>query len=265
MVTATVESGVGLITLARPERRNALHVEMYDAVPDVLDQFADDDAVGCILITGAGSAFCAGGDVRDGKARRDSDAPLPSVEERTRILTHHARMARMLHESPKITMAALPGGAVGAGFSLALSTDLRVAAAQAKLIPGWGDLAFSGDFGGAWFLARLVGPSRALEILLSGAPIAAAHAHDLGLVNAVVEDVDLLAEATAWARRIAAGPRLAWGRMKQNIHDSDLSLEQYLPRESERMVLSGTTEEHKEAVRRWMAAARAKKAQVRGD
>ncbi|MDL9935436.1 enoyl-CoA hydratase-related protein [Gordonia sp. ABSL1-1] len=256
-VLAEISDGVGIVTLNRPERRNALHPEMYDAVPAVLERFAADDEVGAVIITAAGTAFCAGGDVRDGKARRAAAERVPTVEERTAELSHNARMVRFLHEMPKVTIAALPGAAVGAGMSIALAADFRIAARSAKLIPGWSKLAFSGDFGGTWFLTRLVGPSAALEILVEDRPITADAALERGLVNRVVDDADLPAAARAWAAQIAAGPHGAYAAMKANVVQThSMTLAEALPIESERMVRAGLTDEHKAAVRAWLAAAK---------
>jgi 2-(1,2-epoxy-1,2-dihydrophenyl)acetyl-CoA isomerase len=260
-VTAGIVDGVGVITFNRPDRRNALHADMYDAVPTLLDRFAGDDSVGCVLLTGAGTAFCAGGDVRDGGSSQDvppadREAQLAA---RSAILAGNARMVTLLHRMPKVTIAALPGAAVGAGMSIALSTDMRIAARSARLIPGWAKLAFSGDFGGAWFLTRLVGPSKALELLLADAPIDAAAALRLGLFNRVVADPDLRYSALRWAIEVAAGPSSAFAATKANVLDAqDLSLEEALLRESERMVRSGMTDEHRSAVKAWLAAAAAK-------
>lgn len=261
-VLAEVEGGVGVVTLNRPDRRNALHPAMYDAVPTVLEAFIEDPEVGCILITGAGPAFCAGGDVRDGARRPDDDAQKaapPSITDAAAGLAHRARMVVLLHACPKVTIAALPGSAVGAGLAIALATDLRIAARSAKLIPGWGRLAFSGDFGGPWFLSRLLGPSRALEILLDNTALDAETALDLGLVNRVTDDADLPTAAREWARTIAAGPRTTHRLVKENVRQAQrLTLAEALPLESERMVRSSLTDDHKAAVRAWLADAAAK-------
>jgi len=261
MVLARIRDGVGVVVLNRPERRNALHQEMFDGVPRALERFRDDPAVGCVLITGAGPSFCAGGDVRDGGARRGANGdPPPSVEQRAADLTHSGRMVRLLHDMPKITVAALSGGAAGAGLSIALAADLRIAGRSARLIPGWGKLALTGDFGGTWFLSRLVGPSKALELLIDGSPIDATAATALGLFNRVVPDDELDDAAMDWARVIAAGPTTAWGRIKANVAQAQhLSLAEAMPLESERMVRSGTTDEHRAAVRGWLAADAARK------
>jgi 2-(1,2-epoxy-1,2-dihydrophenyl)acetyl-CoA isomerase len=268
-VQAERSDGVGIITLNRPERRNALHPEMYEAVPRLLEGFIDDPEVGCILITGAGSSFCSGGDVSAAQRRTRTEAtedgatssPARPVEEQGRMLAHNARMVQRLHESPKITVAALPGAAVGAGMSIALAADFRIAAESATLIPGWSRLAFSGDFGGTWFLTRLVGPSRALELLIGNTTIDASLALSLGLVNRVVPDQEFRSASLAWATAIAAGPRTAYASFKANVLQAErLTLSEALPFESERMARSALTEDHRLAVKRWMQEAADKRA-----
>ena len=251
MVLAEVRDGVGVVTLNRPERRNALHPDMYDAIPNVLEELFEDPEVGAILLTATGTAFCAGGDVRDGRGRGDTEDV--SVEDAAARLVHNARMVLLLHEGPKLSVAALPGPAVGAGMSLALAADFRIAAASARLVPGWSNLAFSGDFGGTWLLARAMGPSRALAALLGNESIAAPAALAAGLVDRVVEDDELAGAAFAWARALADAPRVMARFMKANVRQAErLSLRDALPLEAERMVRSGQTEEHRAAVRRWL-------------
>jgi 2-(1,2-epoxy-1,2-dihydrophenyl)acetyl-CoA isomerase len=251
VVAVELHDRVAVITLNRPERRNALHHEMFDPITRALAEFAARDDVGCVVLTGAGSAFCAGGDVtgegaRPGVDRRDADAHAAN-------LLADAQLARVLHEHPKLTVAAVNGAAVGAGMSLALACDLRIAAASAQLVTGWARLAFSGDFGGAWFLTRLVGPSRALELLVTSAPIDAETARELGLVNRVVPDAAFPDEWMAWARALADGPTAAMSAMKANVRDaSSCTLAEALPRETARMSESARTAEHREARRAWM-------------
>jgi 2-(1,2-epoxy-1,2-dihydrophenyl)acetyl-CoA isomerase len=260
-VLARVVDGVGVITLNRPHRRNALHTEIYAAVPALLERFAAADEIGAVVITGAGNAFCAGGDVRDGGGGRvpPQGDPEAEIAARSDLLTENARMVRLLHEIPKVTIAALPGAAVGAGMSIALAADLRIAARSARLVPGWSRLAFSGDFGGAWFLTRLVGPAKALELLIADEPIDAGEAQRMGLFNRVVDDAALSETALAWAAQIAAGPTFAYAGVKANVADAQqFPLDVALRRESERMVRCALTEEHRQAVRKWLAAAAAK-------
>jgi 2-(1,2-epoxy-1,2-dihydrophenyl)acetyl-CoA isomerase len=267
-VTAERTDGVGIITLNRPERRNALHSEMFDAVPRALERFVGDPEVGCVMITGAGTAFCSGGDVGSGASRRPdppgaddgSVSRAKTVEDHGSMLAHDARMVELLHGSPKVTLAALPGAAVGAGMSIALAADLRIAAESAKLIPGWSRLAFSGDFGGTWFLTRLVGPAKALEILIDDRIIEADEALSLGLFNRVVPEDEFRAAAMAWAVSIARGPRVATRFIKANVQQAErLTLSQSLPMESERMARSALTDDHRQAVARWFKMAEAKR------
>ena len=263
-VLAEVRAGVGIITLNRPERRNALHPDMYTAVPQLLERFFADPEVGCILLTAAGNAFCAGGDVRDGRRRRERSAersgeapPPPSVEAAAEALPEPARMVMLLHEGPKISIAALPGPAVGAGIGVALAADLRIVAASARLIPGWGRLAFSGDFGGTWFLTQFLGASRALAVLIDDETIDASRGLELGLFNRVVPDAELAGAAFEWARKIAGQPQTTLRFFKENVQAATrLPLRDALPLESERMVRSAQTEEHQAAVRRWLAEKR---------
>jgi 2-(1,2-epoxy-1,2-dihydrophenyl)acetyl-CoA isomerase len=248
VVTIARHDRVAVITLNRPERRNAIHHEMHGLITRALGEFADGDDVGVVVLTGAGSAFCAGGDVKGDVADRERVAP----EARAAALLADAQLARLLHEHPKLTIAAVNGPAVGAGMSLALACDLRIAATSARLVTGWARLAFSGDYGGAWFLTHLVGPSRALELLVSNASLDADEALALGLVNRVVPDAGFGDAWMAWAQELASGPTDAFGGMKANVHDAlRLPLAEALPLETGRMVASGGTDDHREAVRAW--------------
>jgi 2-(1,2-epoxy-1,2-dihydrophenyl)acetyl-CoA isomerase len=249
-VEAWVDDGVGVLRLNRPERRNALHPDMYPALRLVLATFARDDRIGCILLTGAGPGFCAGGDVRDG---RPPDRAGMSLAQRAQQLAGDADVVVDLHELAKPSIAAINGPAVGAGLALALACDLRIAARSARLVTGWITLGFSGDFGGTWSLTRLVGPAKAFELLVDGAPVSGDEARTIGLVNRVVDDADLWPAAMSWASALAAGPRAAHGLMKQNVSDAlHLPLREAITREAERMVQSSTTEDHRRAVAAWL-------------
>jgi enoyl-CoA hydratase/carnithine racemase len=234
------------VTLDRPEARNALTPELKEALLDLLPRLEADPEVGCVLLTGAGGAFCAGGDTR----RMSREGRLPSPAERLRALQREHRIPLLLHRLEKPTLAALPGPAAGAGLSLALACDLRIAAQSAFVTTAYVRLGLSGDYGGSWFLTRLVGPARARELYFTGARLAAAECERLGLVNRVVPDAELAAQALAWAQELADGPPLALRLMKDNLnralaHD----LEACLELEAERMVASAQTEDYLEAVR----------------
>ncbi len=244
------DDGVGTITFNRPERRNALSPDMYPGIHAALDHFSADPGVGCVVLTGAGSAFCAGGDVRDGAASRVERRP--SYEERVDQLSSWVSVVPRLAAHPQVVIAALPGPAVGAGMALALACDLRIAARSASLVPGWGRLALASDFGGSWFLTRMLGPARALEWLIDGRAMPAEEALATGLLNRVSDDADLAADARSWAATVAGGPTVTWRYVKANVRNAlRLDLEDALPLEVAAMVRSSTTHQHGEAVRAW--------------
>jgi len=253
---AWVDRGVGVVRLNRPERRNALHPDIFPALTQVLAGFAHDDRVGCVVLTGAGSAFCSGGDVRDGRRRKPDGGASPPADRAT-LLAEDASVVVALHELPKVTIAAVNGAAVGAGLALALACDLRIAARSARLVTGWITLGFSGDFGGSWTLTHLVGPAKALELLLDATPVTADDALALGLLNRVVDDSDLWRATMDWASTLAAGPRTAHTLMKQNVSDAlRLPLGEAIAAEAERMVQSSTTDDHRRAVAAWLETRR---------
>jgi enoyl-CoA hydratase/carnithine racemase len=245
-LTCRVDERVAVVTLNRPEAKNALTLEMKQALAELLPQLAADAAVGAVLVTGAGAAFCAGGDTK--RMAREGAPPAP--EERKRQLRWEHGIPLALHRMGKPTLAALPGPAAGAGFSLALSCDLRVMAESAFVTTAYVKLGLSGDYGASWFLTRLVGPARAREILFLGERLSAADCLALGLANRVVPDATLEAEALALAKRLAHGPPLALAMMKDNLNRAvGESLEAVLALEAERMVDGAGTEDYVEAVR----------------
>ena len=242
---ARVEDGVGVITMNRPDRRNALSEEMLGALGRTLADFEMDDAVGAIVLTGAGGAFCAGGDVKGMAAGR---AAVPyDVKVHRQRLSQRATSGK-LHEMPKPTIAALPGPAAGAGLSLALACDLRYAAEGAILTTAFAKVAFAGDYGGTWFLTRLVGPAKARELYFFSDKIPAAEAKDLGIVNDVFTPDKLEAEVLDRARRLAQGPTIAYRYMKENLNRAIFGeLGECLDMEAAHHNHTGQTEDHKEA------------------
>ncbi len=241
-----VEERVAVVTLQRPEARNALTLELKQALLRTLEQLADDAEVGCVLLTGAGSAFCAGGDTK----MMARDGRPPSAQERQALLRWEHRIPALLHRMGKPTLAALPGPAAGAGFALALACDLRIAAETAFVTTAYARLGLSGDYGGSWFLTRLVGPARARELFFTAERISARDCERLGIVNRVVPDAELPKQALDWARRIAARPPVALRSMKDNLNRALVQdLEPCLETEAERMVQGAMTEDYLEAVR----------------
>jgi 2-(1,2-epoxy-1,2-dihydrophenyl)acetyl-CoA isomerase len=243
------DRGVAVLTLNRPERLNALTRSMLRSLLVELTDCASDDSVRCVVLTGAGRAFCAGGDVRvqaETAARGTDQTPEQRIDE----LRASMEASRLLHEMPKPTIAMLNGVAAGAGCSLALACDLRIAGEAARLTTAFGKVGLSGDFGGTWFLSRLLGPSRARELYFTSEVLDARRMDMLGLVNRVVSDAALHDETMQLATQLAAGPTMAFRYMKQNFNVADTgSLTQSLDSEAYGMLRCRESEDHKEASR----------------
>src|SRR5499433_2774577 len=211
-----VQDGVAMLTLNRPDRLNALSPAMLDALLEALPRLAADASVGVVVLTGAGRGFCAGGDVKamaEGREFAES-----GLEEKTHGLRSKMEVSRLLHEIPKPTIAMVRGAAAGAGLSMALACDLRVAGESAKFATAFARVGYSGDFGGSWFLTQLVGTAKARELYYTAELIDAAQALALGLVNRVVPDARLEEETQALAGKLARGPRVALRYMKRNMN-----------------------------------------------
>jgi 2-(1,2-epoxy-1,2-dihydrophenyl)acetyl-CoA isomerase len=215
-IQVRLEDGVAVITLHRPDRMNAFTVEMVRELRDAVEEVAHLPEVRCIVLTGSGRAFCAGADVgvlKDVAERKDQAL--------ARRLVDGARgVYRVLGEAPQPVLAALNGVAAGGGANLALACDLRIAADTARLGQVFARLGLHPDWGGTYFLPRLVGPARALELFLSAELLEAPRLLALGIVNRVVPADELMAEALAWARRIAATPPVAVRHLKRALRRS---------------------------------------------
>ena len=217
----TKQDGVAILTMNRPEARNALSQPMLAALLEALPRLAADASFGAIVITGAGGAFCAGGDVK-GFAATDGGANHGrSPEEAAFALRQSMEVSRWLHDMPKITIASIPGAAAGAGLSIALACDFRIAARGAKITTAFAKVGLSGDFGGTYFLTQLVGSAKAKELYLLSDVILAEEAERLGVVNRAVDPKDLEGETMALARRFAAGARITQGLMKKNLNTAE--------------------------------------------
>jgi 2-(1,2-epoxy-1,2-dihydrophenyl)acetyl-CoA isomerase len=242
---------VAILTMNRPERRNALSGEMVEGYRRALPVLARDPDVGCVLVTGAGRGFCAGGDVKGMAARDGAGGGAPSLEGRIQsLLDDELAVSAALYEMPKPTIAALPGAAAGAGLSIALACDLRIAAESAVLTTAFAKIGFSGDYGGSWFLSRLVGTARARELYFLADRIDSKEAERLGIVNRVVPDAALADEAFALAGRIAAGPPIAHRYIKENLNRALVAdLRTCLAGEATGMIRTGLTEDNREGIR----------------
>lgn len=248
---ASITDGVLTLTLNRPAARNALSRAMLDGLARLLGQAEADPAIGAIVITGAGGAFCAGGDVKGMAARNESGEPEPIDVAIARQRRNQRETAGRLHAMPKPTIAAIPGAAAGAGLSMALACDLRVMADTAFMTTAFARVGFSGDYGGTYFLTALVGAAKAREMYLLSDRVDAAEALRLGLTNRVVPADSVLAEAQALAARLAAGPRVAYRYMKENLNRafSGGDMDDCLDLEATHHVHCGLTDDHKDAAK----------------
>ena len=250
-----VEDGVAVLTMNRPERRNALSGAMLAAMATALAAFETDPEVAAIVLTGAGGAFCAGGDVKGmaegtgGGSTAQQGADLDSRIHAQRV-SQRATAGR-LYKMPKPTIAALPGAAAGAGLSLALACDLRIASDKAVMTTAFAKVGFSGDYGGTFFLSQLVGTAKARELYFLSDRIDMSEALRLGLVNIVVAAERLEVETMKLAHRLAKGPRVAYRYMKENINRaaSGGDVDDCLDLEATHHVHTGFTEDHREAAK----------------
>lgn len=245
-----LDDGVAVLTMNRPDRRNAMTGEMVDAMARVLAQLEVDDDVGCIVLTGAGGAFCAGGDVKSMAGEDGAGPPVPYDAMVHRQRLNQRATSGKLYEIPKPTIAALPGAVAGGGLSLALACDLRYAADTAFLTTAFAKVGFAGDYGGTWFLTRLLGSAKARELYYFSDRLPAAEAERLGLVNAVFPADQLEAEVRARATQLANGPRVAYRYMKENLNRAvHGELGECLDMEAAHHIHTGRTEDHREAAR----------------
>lgn len=251
---AEVDDGVLLITLNRPQRRNAVSDAMLEALASVLATAERDPGVGCVVLTGAGGAFSAGGDVKEFEAADSSNTvggprrpPHEKIESQRRL---QRATAGRLYDMPKPTIACLEGAAAGAGLGLALACDLRVASASSILLTAFARVGLSGDYGVTWLLTRLVGKAKALELLWLSERVSASTALDLGLVNQVTPDGEALATARSLAGRLAHGPAVALRAIKDNVNRAIVSdLLTCMDLEVTEATRCAATNDHADAVR----------------
>jgi 2-(1,2-epoxy-1,2-dihydrophenyl)acetyl-CoA isomerase len=242
--------GIATLTMNRPEARNAMTGDMQAGLSEAIPRLAADPKVRVIVLTGAGGAFCAGGDVK-GFAARGGDAAEGArfnLEGRAHGLRQSMEVVKWLAEAPKPTLAIIPGAAAGAGLSLALACDVRVAANEAKLTTAFSKVGLAGDYGGSYFLTQLVGAAKARELYFTADVISGARAAELGVVNEAVPAAELGAAGERWARKLAGLPTVAIGYMKRNLNAaSHATLSEVLDLEALHMVRTFMTDDHKAA------------------
>jgi 2-(1,2-epoxy-1,2-dihydrophenyl)acetyl-CoA isomerase len=251
--------GVLYLTLNRPDKLNALSDAIISGLLDNLRKAGADDHVGAVVVTGAGRGFCAGGDI--GRMReRNENAPqsaggnhLASLDQRIAALRRSEEVSLLLHEIPKVTIAAVNGPAAGAGFSLCLACDIRIASDQARMGTAFARVGYSGDFGGSYFLTKIVGTAKARELYFTADMLTADEALKKGIVNRVVPAASFADEVHVFANRIASGPRIAYSYMKANLNAAAYAdVRTMLEREALGQSLTGLTEDHKEAVKAFL-------------
>jgi 2-(1,2-epoxy-1,2-dihydrophenyl)acetyl-CoA isomerase len=238
-VLLEVSEGIGLITLNRPDRLNALNAEIMDAFLAAVQSVAENPEVGAVVVTGAGRGFCSGGDTKDGGQRRAEGVPPPVELVRGAGLRRNAEASRLLREMPKPTVAMVNGPVAGAGIGIAGSCDLRFAAESATFLSAYERIGGAGDYGATYVWPNILGAAKARELFLLGEKFTAREGMAFGLFNRVFPD-EALREATfEAARRLANGPRSAWAYMKANLNAAeDEHFARHLDRESLNMGLA---------------------------
>ncbi len=206
-----------ILTLNRPERMNALSPQLHHLLREAILAAATDSSVGAVMLTGAGKAFCSGGDVKASSEAAKNKKERESIEQRADSLVKHGETTLLLNQMPKPTIAFINGAAVGAGLSLALACDIRIGARNAKLKTGYADIGLAGDLGISYFLTRLVGSARARELMLLNNKINMDRAREIGLINFSFEEEEAANEAMTIALGLASGPSVAYRYMKQNL------------------------------------------------
>jgi 2-(1,2-epoxy-1,2-dihydrophenyl)acetyl-CoA isomerase len=250
VILTSVTDRVATLVFNRPDKLNALSHDLIVGAIDCLKRWSLDPEIGAIVVTGAGRAFCAGGDVS--MMGREGDAPK-TLEEKIDGLRQAQELSWLLYNSPKVTIAAVNGHAMGAGLGVCLSCDLRVASDQAKFGTAYAKVGFGGDFGTTWLLQRYAGAPKAKELFFLAEIIDAPEAHRIGLINRVVAHDSLSSHVAELASRIAHGPLTSYRYMKANVNlAATTDFRSMLDREAETHLRCGMTEDHIEGVRAFM-------------
>jgi len=245
-----VEKSNGILKLImnRPERRNAMSDEMLNDMLNELNKASFDNSIRVIVLTGAGNAFCAGGDVKDMAEKKDSGDK--TTQQKTSDLRRVMETSRLLHEITTPTIAVIPGPAAGAGFSLAMACDMRIACESSKFTTAFAKVGFPGDFGGSYFLTQMIGTAKARELYYLAELMTAQKAYEIGIINKVVADNEFEDEAKKIINHVASGPSIAYRYMKTNMNVAELGdLNQSLDSEAMHQTLCRFTEDHQNATK----------------
>jgi 2-(1,2-epoxy-1,2-dihydrophenyl)acetyl-CoA isomerase len=241
----TIQDSIATITLNRPQALNAVTTDMVERVGKALERCRAED-IRAVVITGAGRAFCAGADLRGMAGEREpSRSPVMGLAQLI-----HTRIITGIRNLPKPVVGMVNGAAAGAGLGIALACDLRVASEDARFIMAFGGIGGSADSGTTYFLPRLIGPARTAELHFLNEPLPAQRALEWGLVNRVYSPTELAGKTQELAKRLAAGPTAAYGRLKRLLNATwGHGLEEHLQDEAEAIAASGATEDWAEGVR----------------
>ncbi|MFD3488251.1 enoyl-CoA hydratase/isomerase family protein [Streptomyces sp. NPDC058665] len=252
-----VGDGLATVTINRPEAMNALNIAAKVALRDALRTAADDPAVRAVLLTATGRAFCVGQDLKEHVSLLAADAADGSGGTMRTVGEHYNPIVRALTEMPKPVVAGVNGVAAGAGFGFALACDYRVVADTASFNTSFAGVALTADSGVSWTLPRLIGGSRAADLLMFPRSVTAERAYELGIVNKLVPAADLASEAATVARTLAEGPTLAYAALKESLaYGAGHSLAETLEKEDELQNRAGASQDHGIAVHAFIAKAK---------
>tara|TARA_Y100001970_G_scaffold162688_1_gene198858 strand:+ start:4072 stop:4893 length:822 start_codon:yes stop_codon:yes gene_type:complete len=245
------EDGIAILTMNRPEARNAMSAEMNEAMQRTLAEVEIDSEIRCVVLTGAGKGFCAGGDVKGMASSGDGTVGKNTIDaaiHRQRV--HQRATSGKLFKMPKPTIAALPGAAAGAGLSYALACDLRVMSNEAIMTTAFARVGFSGDYGGSYFMTQLIGSAKARELYMLSDRVSAEEALKIGLVNWICEPEELMNKTMEIANRLANGPSVAYRYMKENLNRAmNGEVDDCLDLEATHHIHCGQTEDHRNATK----------------
>ncbi|MEU2563734.1 enoyl-CoA hydratase-related protein [Streptomyces longispororuber] len=248
-----VSDGLATITLNRPDAMNALNTEAKVALREAAREAGADPAVRAVLLTATGRAFCVGQDLKEHIGVLQEARASGSGQTMSTVREHYNPIVRALTGMPKPVVAGVNGVAAGAGFGFALAADYRVAADTASFNTSFAGVALTADSGVSWTLSRLIGQSRAADLLLFPRGLKAQEAYDLGIVNKVVPADALADEARAVARALADGPTLAYAALKESLaYAAGHSLDEALDKEDELQTKAGASEDHAIAVQAFL-------------
>lgn len=249
-----IHGNIGIITLNRPESKNALSDELTPALRSQISNLNIDDRVNALIITGSGDAFCAGGDVKSMNASTSNKESWTTESSEKEVLKNlqnkQMTLTHTLYNFSKPTIAALPGAAAGAGLSIALTCDFRYVNENAFAIAGYGRIALTGDYGMSWLLPKIVGLSKAKDMMLSNSKISAKEGLNIGLFDKVIKGDELLKSSLEYANILSTFSPLSLKAMKNNIQSStEISLEESLNQEAIELIKASKSNDHKEGIR----------------